>query len=139
MAQPGEIIGMAGTAFIEGRLEAMSERYLYPFVVAMDEHHHIVRTPEELIEMLGVLRADLMANGMTDARTRIESQMVFNEELAFVSAETIYLDRQGKILTRSKSSYVMRNDTGRWRVLTCAIDQKARHSAGACLLDREAA
>ena len=90
MAQPGEIIGMAGTAFIEGRLEAMSERYLYPFVVAMDEHHHIVRTPEELIEMLGVLRADLMANGMTDARTRIESQMVFNEELAFVSAETIY-------------------------------------------------
>ena len=139
MVHPGELISRTGEALIGGNLEAMSRAYSYPFVVAMDDVQHVLRQPGEIVEVLAAFRNDLLGQGIVSADTRIESHVIFNDDMAFLNAHTVYFDAAGAEVTDSKTSYVMRLNHGRWEIITVSIDKKASHAPGACLLEARAA
>lgn len=139
MVHPGELISRSGEALIAGRLEAMAGTYSYPFVVAMDDVQHVLRTPQEIIEVLHTFRNDLLRQNIVAAETKIDSQVIFNDDMAFLNAQTVYFDAAGREVTDSRSSYVLRLNHGRWEIITVSIDKKASHAPGACLLEARAA
>ncbi len=139
MAHPGELISRAGAALTAGRLDAMAAACSFPCVVALSGIQHVLRDREEMIEVLRVFRDDMFGGGVVRAETTLESQVIFNDNLAFLNARTAYFDAEGTEVTESRLSYVLRQAGERWEVLTLSIDKKARHSPGACLLEERAA
>ena len=139
MLHPGELISRAGEALIAGRLDAMVQAYSYPCVIAMDSVQHIMREPQEIIEVLAVFREDLLRQGVVSARTNLDSQVIFNEDMAFLNVHAVFYDAEGGEVTDSRTSYVMRQNLEHWEIITVSVDKKANYTPGACLLENEAA
>ncbi len=125
MTHPGEIIGKFGPALMAGRFEALANGFAYPLVITMNERHHIVGQPEDMVWHFRAFYDQLLLRGVEIAETIVESQ-ILSDDLAFMIARTLYSDGDGQQLTSSLASYVMRlNDSGRWEVLMLGIDRKA--------------
>ncbi len=139
MAQPGELVSRCGDALMRGQLDAMAGAFNYPYVISLHGTQHVVRTPEQTVDLLEAFREYLLIRGIASARTEVASHVIVSDDLAFLTAATFYADRQGNQVTESRCSYVLRLNVARWEIITLSIDQKAKHSHGACLLEDEAA
>lgn len=139
MMHPGDLISRTGEMLMGGHLEAMASAHCYPFVVSMGKTQHVVREPEETVAIMGALREALKEQGVVSAESKVQSHIIFNDDMAFLSSRTVYRDADGREVTDSKCSYVLCANGDRWEIITVSIDKKALQDPRACLLEQQAA
>lgn len=66
-----ELLHWRLSLLMSGRHQDLAQEYVYPFPLYMAGHQHVLRTPDEMVEMLGRLQA--LTDGM--GVTRIEPRL----------------------------------------------------------------
>jgi hypothetical protein len=96
------------SAFTEGRVDGLSDHYVYPLVIYLPKGFRVEMTPKETAEMVFARRAAAVRAGMQSVRLRIAEVAEMDGGRIPVRLSWEFLDGGGGTIARSALRYFCR-------------------------------
>lgn len=133
MAQAIDVILRYGQMLLDGDLGQLAERYHLPCAISMRNEQHRVEDPDVLTAALTVLRDRLQSDGVKRIQSRLQSQVRIMDDTIIASVEADYLDDSDTVIDQTRTSYVMRDVQGTWKIVMLSVDRPISNVDGLCL------
>jgi hypothetical protein len=96
------------SAFSEGRVDRLSDHYVYPLVIYLPKGFRVEMTPKETAETVFARRAAAVLAGMQTVRLRIAEVAEMEGGRMPVRLSWDFLDSEGRTIARSTMRYFCR-------------------------------
>ena len=108
-----------------GDLDAIVARYRLPFVLCIDNQNTVVETDDHFAQLLSEWQQSMLAHHVVRTDTKIVSQFVTDDDMAFVVTDTKLVNAEARVVRRKTLSYVLRCIEGAWKIVVLSCNERA--------------